>query len=361
MLAVNTINYYSSIKLELEKVHRIISFMEENSPVQEKQKILTKFLTSEKSLSGSYILYSIRKENSNDSEVLCLNYINKFNKFKKDFDMLEFFGIVATIKSSINDIFKEYNHIDESITDLLLHLEELAKLYQNVIRSNDSKQDIVVFFDRTQECTAEYYSVIKSLKCHIETITSNYDIDKVSIDNCMELQLLDIEYSLGEFGALLTNIDNAYSNISSLFGAKNSFKSLKIIKIESGSLLSKILGDQNILEVMALMLKRLADYLHQTFTREGKLELNANIMKEISNDAEIISKLENAGIKVSKAKNNLENALNAATKELYSIASRAPKMKINNEQINIIETNIYLDYKTKLLENNTNDEKKMTE
>ena len=175
----------------------------------------------------------------------------------------------------------------------------------------------------------------------------------------MELQLLDVEYSVGEFGALLTNIDNAYSSISSIFGTKALYKSLKIVKIESGSLLSKILGDENILEVMALMLRRLSDYIHQTFTRSGKIELNATIMKEISNDAEIIDKLEKSGIKVTRAKQNIENALNAATKELYGIASNTPKMKINNEQINIIDTTIYLDYKTKLLENNTTNEEEM--
>lgn len=359
MLTVNTINYYSNIKLELEKIHKIISFMEENNPVQEKQKILTKFLMSEISLNGQYAVYSIKKDNPSDSELFHSNYMNKFSKFKREFNILEFFGIVATVKAAVNDIFNEYGHIDESITDLLMHLEELANLYQNVIRSNDSKEDIVVFFDRMQECTAEYTSVIKSLKCHIETITSNYDIDKVASENCMELQLLDVEYSVGEFGSLLTNIDNAYSSISSIFGTKVLYKSLKIVKIESGSLLSKILGDENILEVIALMLRRLSDYLHQTYTRGGKLELNSNIMKEISNDVEIIAKLEKAGIKVTKAKRNVEDALNAATKELYGIASNAPKIKINNEQINIIDTTIYLDYKTKLLENNTTDEKEM--
>lgn len=286
--------------------------------------------------------------------------MNRFDKFKKEFDMLEFFGIVATVKKSVDGIFKEYNHVDESIMDLLLHLEELATLYQNVIRSNDSKESIVVFFDRTQECTAEYNSIIKSLKCHIETISSNYDIDKVSSENCMELQLLDVEYGVGEFGALLTNIDKAYNSISSLFGANTSFKSLKIIKIESGSLLSKILGDENILEVMALILRRLSDYLHQTFTKSGKLELNAAIMKQISNDTEIIKKLENSGIKVTKAKENIENALNATTSELYKIVSNAPRIKINDEQINIVDTTVYLDYKKKLLENNDkNNEKEM--
>lgn len=360
MLAVNTINYYSNIKLELEKIHKIISFMEENNPIQEKQKILTKFLMSDKSLNGAYAVYSIKKDNVNDSEVLSLNYMNKFNKFKREFNILEFFGIVATIKASVNGIFNEYNYTDDSIMDLLLHLEELATLYQNVIRSNDSKQDIVVFFDRMQECTAEYNSIIKSLRYHIEAITSNYDIDKVSNDNCMELQLLDVEYSVGEFGVLLTNIDNAYNSISSLYGEKTSYKSLKIVKIESGSLLSKILGDENILEVMALMLRRLSDYIYQTFTRSGKIELNANIMKEISNDVEIIDRLEKSGINVEKAKQNIEGSLNAATNELYEIASNAPRIKINNEQINIIDTTMYLDYKTKLLESkDENIEKEM--
>lgn len=135
-----------------------------------------------------------------------------------------------------------------------------------------------------------------------------------------------------------------------------SVESLKIVKIESGSLLSKIFGDDKILEVIGIIFRRLADYVHYTFTKKGKLELNSEIMNAISTDADIIQKLEDSGIDVKNAKGNIKDALNSATNELYNIVSKAPKMKINDEEMDIVDSTTYLEYRTKFLSTSNDEE-----
>ena len=56
------------------------------------------------------------------------------------------------------------------------------------------------------------------------------------------------------------------------------------------------------LEVIAIALRRIVDYAHYTFTKQGKLELNAKIIQDISTDADIIKKLEALGIDISDSK-----------------------------------------------------------
>lgn len=353
MLVINAIEYYGKIIKELDDLNEIFLYISQYAPVKEKQNFLATLLSSDGSINGNRIFYSIPKNDGTES--IRKKYNDKYDEFKKNFKVKDFFGKVATSKHNINSYFDEYNHVDKSVVQLLAHLEELTDLYEKVINSNDNKKDVVVFLDRAMECSCEYEVMLDGLKCFVSTITSNYDVNDMASEKYMELQLLDVEYNVGEFGAILTNLDNAYGTIASLFNTE--IKSLKIVKIESGSLFSKVQGDENILKVIALILKRISDFIHYKFTKDGKLELNSSVMKTISNDMEIVSKLENVGIDVKKAKKNIESSLNAATSELYQIASNAPKLKINNQEIVIVDTTVYLDYKTKLLETKENNSK----
>lgn len=357
MLSSYVIEYYSKIRDELLVIEGKINFIKENNPIEEKQNILVEFLGSAPVSSGSNMNYSIRKKNSNDSEILIHKYMTKFKEFKNSFDFVEFQKLVTTLELRIKDIYIKYNYEDQSITTLTNHLNELSLLYRDVIMSNDSKQKIVVFFDKIQEYVAEYELSLSNINGHINAMFSNSELVATEGIKIMQLQLLDIEYSVGEFGEILKNLDDVYSNIQRII-PEVKLSSLKIVKIESGSLLSLILGDENVLEVIAIALRRIVDYVHYTFTKQGKLELNAKIIQDISTDADIIKKLEDLGIDTSDSKQNISDTLSAATKDLYNIVSTAPKLKLDDEELIIAEPAKLIEYKTKYLEDkNGKDEK----
>lgn len=357
MLSSYVIEYYSKIRDELLAIEGEINFIKENNPVEEKQNILVEFLGSAPASSGSNMNYSIRKKNANDSEILIHKYMTKFREFKNSFDFVEFQKLVTTLELRIKDIYTRYNYEDQSITTLTNHLNELSLLYRDVIMSSDSKQKIVVFFDKIQEYVAEYELSLSNINGYINAMFSNSELVATEGIRIMQLQLLDIEYSVGEFGEILKNLDDVYSNIQRII-PEVKLSSLKIVKIESGSLLSLILGDENVLEVIAIALRRLVDYAHYTFTKQGKLELNAKIIQDISTDADIIKKLEDLGIDTSDSKQNISDTLSAATKDLYNIVSTAPKLKLDDEELIIAEPAKLIEYKTKYLEDKNGEEEK---
>jgi len=159
---------------------------------------------------------------------------------------------------------------------------------------------------------------------------------------------------VGEFAEILQHLDVTYSTIARLI-PNISISRLKIIKIESGSLLSKILGDDNIIETIAYTFKKIVDWVYYTYTKEGKVELNSKLMQEISTDADIIEKLEAMGIDTKKSKENLADTLNVVTRELYDIAVKAPRIKIDDIEIKVTDAKKYLEYSTKYL-NESNDD-----
>lgn len=203
MLAMNVIKYYEKLNEELAKLNDIMSFMKKNSPVKEKQVILTSLLKGTFSLSGANAVYTVKRDTSTSSETLLTNYMNKFRSFKSNFELCTFYGLVATVGASIEEIFKEFNYREENVVNFIAHLNNLSLLYQNVIMNDDSKDDIVIFFDNIGECVAEYEAVKNGIKSYVGAIASNYDIDDEHACNYLEIQLLGVEYTMSEFGGAL--------------------------------------------------------------------------------------------------------------------------------------------------------------
>ncbi len=346
MLAINSIDYYSSIKEKLLNLELEIKFIQENVPIVERQDIVISILKSSSSRSGDKTFFTINR--SSNSVGLLAQYNDKFAIFKKQFNILSFFGKLATVKSEITQIFKEYNHEEKNVISLLDNLTELAELYQNIIQSNDDKKNIVIFFDAAEKYATKYRSVVNGINEYLKTIINKPKELKQHNVKTLELQLLDIEYDVREFAEILQHLDVTYSTIAGLI-PNISISRLQIIKIESGSLLSKILGDNNIIEVISYTFKKVVDWVYHTYTKEGKVELNSKLMQEISTDADIIEKLEAMGIETEKSKENLADTLNVITRELYNIAIKAPRIKINDNEIKVTDAKRYLEYSTKYL------------
>lgn len=355
MLSNYVIEYYSKIRDELLNIEGMINFIKENNPLEEKQNILVEFLGSNPSSSASNMLYSIKKKNPNDSELLIHKYMDKFRNFKGSFDFVEFQTLVTTLRINVESICTQYAYRDESIITLANHLNELSILYRDVVMTSDSKKSIVVFFDKIQEYIAEYYLSLSNVNSFINSLSTNSELIEEEGITTMQLQLLDVKYNVREFATILSNLDNAYSNIQRLI-PNVKITSLQIVKVESGSLLSFILGDENVLKVLAIAFKRIVDYIHYTFTKQGNMELNAQMMQNISTDAEIIKNLEEMGIDTEEAKQNISSTLTATTRDLYNIASNAPKIKLDGEELIIAETTKFIDYKTKYLESKSSEQ-----
>lgn len=205
-----------------------------------------------------------------------------------------------------------------------------------------------------EKYASQFWSVVNGIDEYVKTIVDDPDKLEKSNAKTLQLQLLDAKYDVGEFAEILKHLDITYCTLARLT-TNVSISTLQIIKIESGSLLSKIFGDENIIETIAYMFKKIVDWVYHTYTKEGKIELNSKLMKEISNDADIIEKLEVMGINTKKAKENLSDTLNVVTKELYSIVIKAPRIKIDDEEIKVLDTKKYLECSTKYLNECNND------
>lgn len=348
MLSINSIKYYSKINLELEKLDDSISFINTNLPSNEKKELMEKILGSGVSSTASDFHYVVKRVN-NETEKIKINYINRFKNFKKDFNVLNFFGNLNEIKNNFQLYCKEYDYTDENIVSLLNDLYKVATLYQNIIQ-DESNANIIEFLEKADAVCVEYYSTRKGINCFINCLGNESFNPTYEYTKSLDFEILDCAFNVGEFGNILVLLDEAYNSLKTLF-KNEEVMNLEIIKIESGSLMSKIFGNDNIIDLLSLIIKTAAKEMYQKFTLNGKIQKQQDIMNMISNSADVINKLEELGINTAKSKSDLKDCLNITTNNIYKILSKSGKISIDDEIISISNTDKLLEYKTKYLDN----------
>ncbi len=346
MLSLNVIKYYSKINKELEKIDKLMNFVDNNSLVYERNIVLEKIMGSTISGNTTTFNYSVKRTNT-ESEKMVDSLKKGFESFRKGFDMLSFFGTINEIKNNFQNYNNEFGYTDENIVSLLNDLYVLSQKYQIAIQNGQYK-DIVDFLSSINPISKNYFSVRRGIDCFInaignESYNPNYDYTK-----SLEFRILDSDFNVGEFGEILVLLDNSYNSIKTLL-KKDKIIDLKIIKIESGSFLSLLFGNDSIIELLVLIIKTMAKEMYQKCFLTGKIQKQSEIIQTISKSADIIEKFDKIGINTGKSKSDLKDCLNITTNNIYKILSRSGKIVINDELISVNDNKL-LEYKTKLIE-----------
>lgn len=348
MLAFQTVEYYNSTLNLLKKLEGTFSFIEESIPYHQKKYILEKILDARLADDGNDFIYRVGIKKCDNGELIKY-YQNCFTNFNNDFRFFEFYKLVSEVELEYNKICYEYNYTDTSVNDFISKLNNLSQLHETLVRGANKNADKVNFFEEAEKVTREYSFIIKSITCYISSITNSEIVEYEKGETNLNIQLLNINYDVKDFYEILSNIDDAYSTIGMIIS--ESTTSLKIKKIESGSLLADIIGNEIIIGATIYLLKRIIDIIYNKYSDFGKVDLIGKEIKTISESAETFKRLEELGIKVTKDNKKLiGECLVTAVNKLHKVVVKAPKIKINGELYSVADAQKYLEYSQKLLE-----------
>lgn len=84
------------------------------------------------------------------------------------------------------------------------------------------------------------------------------------------------------------------------------YEKLKIVKIESGSLLSIILGDKNIIEAIGLLLNKTINLIFNKYTQEGKIYRQNELARTLKETVELGEELKKVEYDISSSEENIE-------------------------------------------------------
>jgi hypothetical protein len=173
---------------------------------------------------------------------------------------------------------------------------------------------------------------LKSLNGYLEYIRNNIIDAQLPSSNESEFSLVLYQViDLKNITQKLDSLGELYSELCYVLEISEADYPLRIAKIESGSLLTRLLGDTRAVALMLSLIEDSVKYFHRNYTVEGKI---AAIPKKIESLNEILNfsnRLKDSGVDVSELNEKLVKSAASITNSLNTLVSDQSKVEINGQ------------------------------
>ena len=354
MLSYQIINYYELINKELTKLYQVLNPIFEWSEkyITYTTETLTKVLKA-RTASGSDGTHYIVGEGKIKSE-----YENNVKEMKRVFSSYLIFKAFGEFKQTI-DYYKNENNIDteDYIQNFINETDNLFNAYQEFQKDDENQIKMINFANELIKYKMLFENTLK-MYADYSLLSENEEVIDEQNNTVLCIQLLEIDYTMEEFATLLKNINDSYYEIENLLTnniQSVKYNELKIVKIESGSLFSKVSGEKIIIEILKKILKKAVTWVQANFQQEDKILSHQKFAVTLKEDAELMKLLQDNGCDITASKQNLEKAFNLLSKQTLHLAKSACNVKIDDEEFKMEskqKQKFLTEIKTKLLDSN---------
>lgn len=332
MLSYQAREYYEYLNRRLVEFEANISLIVEfgNKYKDVTTDILKKIISTKNTSRDSSGTHYIVKDGGIQEQ-----FKNIIRDFKSEFNFFDVFNEYAILKKDIQNYIIDKNIIDDSVMELFNEIDQFFKIYQSFMQSDNDTNLAIDFGQSVKEISASYKTITNAYS-EFENNMCNAIKDNPEKDMCeISIQLLGINYTLQQFANNLTIIQEIYENIGCIIYNKETYEKLQVKKIESGSLLSIILGDKNIIETIAILLNKSVNLVFNKFTYEGKIIRHKEFREELMSDIELTARMKELGYDVAEIEKNNKETITILTKDLLRLSSSSPKIKVNDNEYSI--------------------------
>jgi len=264
------------------------------------------------------------------------------------------------LRFSPKNIFMQLNDLRNEIRDfndetgedylgfLLFQIDDFTNAYEEYVKNyNYSSTTKLLINGKT------FSEVLKSSIRTMNHIDELMTVEEKKMDINNDIIILEFKsyQRYTDFKDKLNSIYNIYDELCLLLNISTSEYPLEIVKIESGSLFSKIFGQSQVIKMMTNIIEKSISFIYRNSTVEGKIN---NIPKKVEAIEAVIG-LENLlhqnNIDTSEIKENIAKASVQLSNDLNKLLSHEPVIKVNDKiySFGVELENQLLENKTKYL------------
>lgn len=264
------------------------------------------------------------------------NVIDSVRSFAMNFDTLENHQKLIRAKDTVENVFNKYElGLEEEkvrIQNLLSEYENVTNAIYQYVRTR-SNSIIVDLINKVSSIVHEYNKFIGSYENikYFMSKTEN-EIEETDYEKILKLHFYD-EYLEPEYFALnIHSISESYEIMCQILNVSRSEYPIKVLKIESGSLLGKFLGNTVVIGFLSIIIKKIIELVFNHFTFEGKVLKHKEILDLLKEDADLLLKYKELGIDI-EFNEEITKYHYQLIKSIGKMTSKATKVKINNEEL----------------------------
>lgn len=234
-----------------------------------------------------------------------------------------------------NEIERVESLIDAEFPELVNfsgQLSSFSNKYEKYIEMQDPHQTINMLFQAYQ-----LTSVIDGLKFGVSIYSNNEAIhtEKYLKENEADLSILLSSHidTLPQLTQKLKTFQSIYSELCFLVGFSETDYPARIVKVESGSLLIKIIGNSTVAALITLFSTEAASFLYRSYTTEGQIESINKRVEYLISFAKLKSELESQGIDTSKMDESIKKSAATLSDDFNRLISDQEVFRLNNMEI----------------------------
>lgn len=259
------------------------------------------------------------------------SYLTNVQNTTSKFNQRKFFKSLEHFNSAINQLQLTDTTESGFITNLSSEVEKFATIYETFISVQSSGNALPLIL-AAKVLTAKIEVFYETLRLVEESI-GTYDLPANS-ESSLTL-LLPSHLNLVDFAGKLIAIQNLYTELCMLLSVSESTHPLRISKIESGSLWTKVFGDSRVIGMITSFMEQTASWLFRTYTTDGKISSVPRKVEAIEALLGLSTKLAEAGVDTSVMKEHIGKSAISISKNLTEILDGQSSIMINEETISV--------------------------
>ncbi len=271
---------------------------------------------------------------------------NKFNKQVKvlvtSTDIGSLYVSIHNLKKALSGDSGRHPLIENFSSELISHLDQVWQVL-NSISKLPSNFDLVLKLIRLAykiEKTFDYFDRCLIFLDITGKLLSNSTPKSEGDDEVIFIFSAEI-ITLSDFIDKLNTLKQIYTEACLLFEVEEAHHSLKVGKIESGSLFAKLFGESKVIEFIIWFAKESIKFLHRNYTTEGKRGKLAVNVEQLNEQIGLYEKLNNVlgdkrmAVLQNEQSETLQKSAILLSKQYQKLLERETKIHINNESLEV--------------------------
>lgn len=259
------------------------------------------------------------------------NLIGSLPKTTRNLNARTLFQEIDILKSRFSVALIQGVDKSECVSKFITQLEEFAETYNAYIghQAGENGLPLLLVSRRFRQSIIDLQDMLEYLAANSSgSIGGRADEAEIS------LVLLTVS-ELGDFSARLAALDKLYRELCYVLGVSVASHPLRIGKIESGSLWTRLFGDTKVIGLMVSFIEESVRFLHRNYTTEGKLEAIPKKLESLNVILNFSNRLKDSGVDVVALQDSLAKSAVSIANNLNTLVSGQSAVEVNGQLLSV--------------------------
>ena len=212
------------------------------------------------------------------------------------------------------------------IKQLTSRIEAFAKNYENYIKQYTAQAagPLIIEARTLAEILDGFHLAVQLAYVNLEGESAAQDEEYLTI-------YLPDSMPLDQFAMRLLAIHRLYEELAQLIGVDLSAAPLRMQKVESGSLWSKVFGDSRVIKFLVDSLRASASFIYRNYTKEGRLGAIPTKLDSLNAVMDFSNRLKAEGVATDDIQEHLRSSAVQIAKDINALVGGQSSVTINGE------------------------------